>query len=153
MSILGKILGSKEAPKENVYRYPAATDYFKVIAGTEIEEMEPVTFGDNGKMTELQYRELLEDNQSIFDEYDRTGALPEIKYESFEDIDRLAPEWKRLNDFKTEFMEVGTRIEVEKRISGKYKVTTNGKHRLFIAQKYKMKVMVHVCQEICVKEV
>lgn len=122
-------------------------NYMKVINGFEIADMEMPPFEQGHWSKEDAYKSYLENMQSLIDEYEQTGRIRAIEYTSLDDIDKRAEEKKNIDIFNNSFLKPGNRIDVEKTIDGKYKVI-NGRHRMYIAQKYGLKLLVHVSQEV-----
>ena len=121
-------------------------DDWKVISASEIEDLEPPRFG--AENSELSYKEYLESVQPLIEEYEKSSSIHLLEYNSFDDVLKNANEQCRLNNFKLSFMGAGC-IQVEKRLSGQYKVIDSGYHRMYVAKKYNLKVLVHVVQEEC----
>ena len=122
-------------------------NYMKVISGSEIADIEAPAFGQGHWTTEDVYRTNLENMQPLIDEYERTGMVHTVEYNSLDDIEKNAEEQRKLDVFNNSFLKPGNRIDVEKTIDGKYKVI-NGRHRMYVAQKYNLKLLVHVSQEV-----
>lgn len=125
-----------------------ATDYLKVIYPSEIVEMEIPSFNQSDWSAELEYKESLERIQPLIEEYERTGSIHDLTYSSISDIDKNADEQRTINNFKFFFMDKRNWINVEKTLSGQYRVLDNGQHRMYIARKYDLKLLVHVSQEV-----
>lgn len=121
-------------------------DDWKVIFASEIEDLEPPRFGVEN--SELSYKEYLESVQPLIEAYEKSGSIPLIEYNSLDDVSKKVNEQCRLNNFKLSFMGAGC-ILVEKTLSGQYKVIDSGYHRMYVAKKYNLKVLVHVVQEEC----
>lgn len=118
------------------------TDYFRVIEPSEIEYNSKIPdFGVPGRPSEEEYKDYLKSVQYLIEEYQNTGAIC-----SFDNIKKYS-EQEKLNKFKCCFLD-GDCIAVEKTLSGKYRVLFNGYHRMYVARKYGLKLLVHVCQEV-----
>lgn len=133
----------KKHKKEKIYQ-TFSTDYMKVISASEIADMEEPPFNQSKWSSEESYRLYLESVQSIIEEYEKNGKLPEITPN--EEIAH-PEECKKLVNFRYDFLDFASYIAVEKTIDGKYKVCCNGRHRMYVAKKYGLKLLVHVSQE------
>lgn len=103
-------------------------DYL-LIQPSEIGETKIPEFGVHGRPKEEQYRKLLEDSQIYFQKY-----LEKPANESFylnEDCDAA-----------TVFLDFANAVTVRKQKDGKYYVTSNGYHRMYIAKKYNLPLLV-----------
>jgi hypothetical protein len=132
--------------KEN--RRIVTTDYLQVIEASEIVEMEAPPFNQAQWKDESDYKSYLESVQPLIEEYERTGSIHNLEYNSFNDIERNRDEQHNLKHFRDSFMDAGQWISVEKSIDGKYRVVSNGRHRMYVAKKYGLKLLVHVSQEV-----
>lgn len=134
--------------KENVENhFLVSTDYMLVIKPDEIAEMDAPMFGKSHYGKELEYKTYLECIQPLVEEYERTGRIHTLEYNSFADIKKNQEERKILDNFNYSFLNCANWVDVEKRISGKYRVCSNGRHRMYVAKKYGLKLLVHVTQE------
>lgn len=133
----------KKHKKEKIYQ-TFSTDYMKVISASEIADMEEPPFNQSKWSSKESYRLYLESVQSIIEEYEKNGKLPEITLN--EEIAH-PEECKKLVNFRYNFLDFASYIDVEKTIDGKYKVCCNGRHRMYVAKKYGLKLLVHVSQE------
>ncbi len=134
----------KELPNTKI----VSTDYLKVIYPSEIAEMEVPPFNQSHWPDELIYKESLEHVQPLIEEYEHTGSIHTLEYNSYDDIERYRTERHELNKFNYSFMDRNNGISVEKMLSGQYRVLNNGRHRMYIAKKYNLKLLVHVTQEV-----
>ena len=125
-----------------------ATDYMKVINAAEIDEMRMPAFNQSHWGSEEDYKLYLESVQSLIEEYEQTGAIHTLEYNSLDDIEKNREEQHKLNQFNSSFLSVGHYINVEKTLTGKYKVVSNGRHRMYVAKKFGFKLLVHVAQEV-----
>ena len=123
-------------------------DYLQVIEASEIAEMEAPPFNQAQWIDELDYKSYLESVQPLIEEYEQTGSIHNLEYNSFNDIESNRDEQHNLQHFRDSFMDVGQWISVEKSIDGKYRVISNGRHRMYVAKKYGLKLLVHVSQEV-----
>lgn len=122
-------------------------DYMKVITAYEISPMKEPPFALADWASEEEYRAYLEDVQPLIKEYETQGKIHDLVYETFEDIDRNRNEQHKINQFKWSFLNSAEWINVEKTMEGTYKVVTNGRHRMYVAKKYFLNLIVHVTQE------
>lgn len=127
-------------------------DYFKVISPEEIQEMDEPPFNEGQWSSEEEYKEFMERMQPLFDEYDCNGKIHTVEFKTIEDITRYRDEWRRLNNFNAQFLQSGQYINVVKNPDGTYKVASNGRHRLYVAKKYGLRVLVHVAEERTIKK-
>ena len=84
----------------------------------------------------------------MIEEYEKSGSIHLLEYNSFDDVLKNVNEQCRLDNFRKTFME-GNCIMAGKMLSGQYKVIDSGYHRMYVAKKYNLKVLVHVVQEEC----
>lgn len=106
--------------------------YFTVIKPEEIGNVKEIKdFECSNRWKEEDYKNYLESVQQLI-----------TNYEKIEDVDTI-------NDkkFYVDFFNFSNRITVTKTKYGKYEVTDNGHHRMFIAKKYGLKLIVYVEQE------
>lgn len=122
-------------------------DYFKVIDAAEIQDLEEPPFNQSPYLSEEEYKMYLEKAQILFDEYSNTGSIHTIEYKSLEDIEKNREEERFLCNFRYSFLHYGKCICVRKTMDGTYKVTSNGRHRAFVAKKYELRLLVHVIEE------
>lgn len=136
-------------------------DYFKVIDTAEIAEVNPndIVFGDKRRLTEEGYKLEVEKMQPWIDQYQKYGnieAFEKFYYESLilkdRDYERFFCEEihnakRSFSHFKCDYF-TNNRIEARKTINGQYEVTTNGKHRMYVAKKYGLRLIVHVSEEV-----
>ena len=95
-----------------------------VISASEIADIEIDDFGINGRHSEYDYKELLEKYQYIFNTFDSD--------KSYADMD----------EFYSLFLDSGGAITVCKGKNGLYEYASNGRHRLYVAKKYNLSVLV-----------
>lgn len=124
-----------------------SVNYMKVINSDEIGFVEPPPFGQSHYGSEIEYKQYLESVQSLIEEYENTGAIHSLKYNSFEDMKKNFKTQQKINDFKNSFLFCGNWINAEKTLNSKYIVCSNGRHRMYVAKKYGLKLIIHVCQE------
>jgi len=130
----------------NTSLYYLPTDYYIVINANEIAELEVPPFC--GKYSsEDEYREYLEKVQPLFSEYQNDGRIHTINFETLDDIEHNYNELLFLNNFNSSFLSWSNHINVRKDINGLYHVTTNGRHRMYVARKYGLYLLVHVSEE------
>jgi hypothetical protein len=129
-------------------RRVVTTDYLQVIEASEIAELEAPPFNQAQWKDESDYKAYLESVQPLIEEFERTGSIHTLEYNSLDDIERNREEQHTLDVFRYSFMDVGQWIGVEKSIEGLYRVVSNGRHRMYVARKYGLKLLVHVSQEV-----
>lgn len=125
-----------------------STDYMQVIEAAEIIDMEIPLFHQGKWGSEDEYRVYLESVQFLIEKYEHMGAIHTLRYDMFSDILKNREEQLMINNFKASFMEAEHWVNVEKTIEGKYRVVSNGRHRMYVAHKYGLKLLVHVSQEV-----
>lgn len=126
-----------------------STNYFKVIEPSEIlYDSQIPKFDLCGRRSEKEYMDYIKSVQYLIEEYRNTGKIHSIEYTSFDDIKKYREEQEILDAFRDNFLSIGKSITVEKTCTGQYKVVSNGYHRMYVAKKYGLKLLVRVCQEI-----
>ena len=128
-------------------------DYLCVIDGSSIEDPNrPVFFEKYGKKDEAFYEDLVRSFQPLIREYECTGTIHTLEYNSFDDIERNREEFSFIGNFQKIFMDSANYIDVIKTAYGKYRLTYGGYHRAYVAKKYGLKLLVHVSgEEVLVK--
>lgn len=140
---------AKKCFKRNNRKILVFTDYLQVIEASEIAKMKAPPFNISHWKDKSDFKGYLESIQYLIEEYKTTGSIHDLDYNSFEDIEQLRKEKSILENFKYCFMGVGERIDVERSfIDGKYRVLSNGRHRMYVAKKYNLKLLVYVSQEV-----
>lgn len=119
------------------------SDYYTIIYPDEIMPMDEPEFSVSHWYSELEYKQFLEQMQPLMEWYEASCF-------SFTDCVHDDDE-KMTSLFENSFVDVGHRIDVEKIPSGKYRVVSNGRHRMYVAKKYKLKLLVYVVQKIHLK--
>lgn len=114
-----------------------------VISGNEIVDLETPMF-DGKYAKEEEYKKLLEEMQPLFNEFDCTGSVSEPKYEDMEKIVSKRNEQRLYDNFFRTFINLANRIEVEKTADDLYKPVYDGYHRLYVAKKYGLKILVYL---------
>lgn len=123
------------------------TDYYTVISPDEIQALRQPPFEQGAYLSELDYKNYLEKVQFLFDEYETTGSIHEIHFDSIEDVAKKREEKRFLDNFRAAFLDCGRHINVGRTLDGTYKVVSNGRHRMYVAKKYNLRLLVHVAQE------
>lgn len=101
---------------------------YKIIQPSEVAEISRPEFDTRGRRSEEEYRQLLEDSQEYFKLY---VANPNNKqYYIYEDCDAAT-------------VYIHNAVTVKK-INGKYVMASNGRHRLYVAKKYNLPLLVCV---------
>lgn len=113
---------------------PYSNKEYRLINPTEIDDIDKPEFGKYNRRTELEYKQLLEDSQEYFCKY-----VENPNNNSF---------WiyKHVNAAYL-YIDIGHAITVCKKENGKYIVASNGRHRLYVAKKYELPVLVCVFDE------
>ena len=113
--------------------------YLTVIKGYEIAEIDSSLFDLEKRSGEESYKALLVSMQPIFKEFQKNGFL-DTTSGSDEEI-------KLKQDCISKFIdENGPYINVIKK-KNIYYVATNGRHRMYVARKYNLDILVHVLEE------
>lgn len=124
-----------------------SVDYYRVIEPSAIREMKAPEFNMSQWSSEEEYRAYLESVQPLIDEYASTGTIHTIEYQTMEDVAKYRDEAMFLNNFKASFLNFGSHVNVRKCLDGTYEVSSNGRHRMYVARKYGLKLLVHVSDE------
>ena len=103
-----------------------------VIQPWEIAKIEKPELGEFGRETEEQYRELVKNSQEYFKWYVRTKS--DAPYYLNEEIDCAYL-----------YLDIAHAITVGKMRNAKYGICSTGRHRLYVARKYRMPLLV-CCQ-------
>ncbi|MCR5608111.1 MAG: hypothetical protein K6G26_03530, partial [Lachnospiraceae bacterium] len=111
---------------------------------TEIDDIEKPLFGEGKRGTEESYKNYLESVQSLILEYEENYKIHEIHSNTMKEVFENMSEKIFLNAFKDNFLSANGRIGVKKKSSGKYTVSTNGYHRMYVAKKYGLKLLVYI---------
>ena len=111
------------------------TDYFEVITPEKMVVEDKISFDKYGKASEERYRRFLEKDQPIINAYEKN-----------QDMEGLIEDHEFYEHFRA-FFDPDCWINVAKFSDNKYIVTTNGNHRMYVAQKYGLKLIVHVGEE------
>lgn len=149
MSILNlfKRKDVKEQIGEESIRQRSA-DYYTIIGPSEISiPVDEILFSKGTWSSEDEYREYLTKVQPLIDEYETSGEIHTINYDSMEDIELHREEQRMLDSFNDTFLSYRSHINVTKQLDGTYKVASDGRHRMVIAKKYNLRLIVHVCAE------
>lgn len=85
--------------------------------------------------------------QPLIEEYERTGEIHTIEFKSLDDVTLLGEEKRFLDQFRHSFLDCGSHINTVKKLDGTYIVASNGRHRMYVARKYGLKLLVHVAGE------
>lgn len=122
-------------------------DYFVVIEPKEIKSLKKPPFEQGAYGSESDYRRYLEEVQPLFDEYESTGNIHTISYASMDEISEKRDEKRFLDNFRVSFLDCSQYVNVGRTLDGRYTVVSNGRHRMYVAKKYNLRLLVHVTQE------
>ena len=100
-----------------------------LIQPSQIEKIQKPEFGTWRRETELEYKQLIEDSQEYFRKY-----LENPSNESYYIYEHC--------DAAYVFVDIANVITVGKNANGKYEMAYNGRHRLYVARKYKLPLLV-----------
>ncbi|MCR5105465.1 MAG: hypothetical protein K6B68_13610 [Eubacterium sp.] len=89
---------------------------------------------------EDEYREYLEKSQPLFDEFERTGKIAEVEALKGRPMVGLTSEEEWLLCFEHVMMRADC-VTVEEQ-DGRYIISSNGRHRMYVAKKYGLKLLV-----------
>lgn len=103
-----------------------------VIQSWEIAKIEKPEFGEFGRETEERYRELVKNSQEYFKWYVRTKSDAPYYLNERTDCAYL-------------YLDIAHAITVSQMRNAKYGICSNGRHRLYVAKKYRMPLLV-CCQ-------
>lgn len=148
---LKRLLSKTKKKLKNCKYERIITDYMKVINPCDMVEIEKPLFDKSHWGKEEDYKLYLENIQPLIEEYELTKTIHTLKYNSLADVKKNRDEQNRLNHFNNSFLSAANWINVEKMLNGKYRITTNGFHRMYVAKKYNLKLLVHVAQEVVEK--
>lgn len=116
-------------------------NYHMVISSSEISSSEIPPFEKSSHHgTELEYKKYLEELQPVFEICKMKSGVPHR-----EDVPFLSDfEW---NHFYSSFVDAGDCINVKKLPDNTFAITSNGAHRMYVAKKYGLQLLVHVSDE------
>ena len=120
-----------------------SADYLIVIKGDEIAEMDEPSFNLGKWGDEQMYKSLLIEMQPLFDEYRKSGSLDSPFPINGTDDDIMFYNQKQ----KCISLFISSYIQTVKTKDQKYKVTSDGRHRMYVAKKYSLDILVHVAAE------
>lgn len=124
--------------KENV----SMINKYLVIDGNEIIDFETSIFNENN-IKEIDYKNLLEQMQPLFDEFKCTGDIKKSQYTNMDEIVLRRAEQKMYDDCMWNFINPVNRIEVQRLGNGLYK-PMDRYYKLYTAKKYGMKILVYL---------
>ena len=126
-------------------------DYYECIIDSDriLIDKRP-EFNQLNRPSEQSYKNFLTESQPYIDEYLIKGTI-ENKYNQLQDMSievnlKRVNEERRLSKFRNALFGTDS-INVSKTKEGYYRVAKNGRHRLYVAKKYKIRVLVHVILE------
>lgn len=140
-------LKKKKGEKHGVRIEQKTTDYYKVIRPDEIAELPAPPFNQSQYGSEADYVSYLRLVQPLIEEYERTGEIHTIEFKSLDDVAQYSEEKRFLDQFRYSFLDCGSHINTVKKLDGTYIVASNGRHRMYVARKYGLKLLVHVSDE------
>lgn len=100
-----------------------------IIQPSEIGRLEKPEFGTGRRGTELEYKKLIEDSQEFFQRYIENPTTDSFYIEEKKDAAYI-------------FVDIANAITVGKNEYGQYEMDSNGRHRLYVAKKYKLPLLV-----------
>lgn len=116
---------------------------YLVINAMDIADVETPVFGGR-YAEESDYRNLLEDMQKLFDEFATTGTVKAPEYDHIDDIPLKRRDQIGYDNFMRTFISTANRVTVRKGFDGRFYPVTDGFHRLYVAKKYGLKILVCV---------
>ena len=157
MSILERIFSKSKKPDskdnmaEKIVNDTIIVDRYEVIEPDRILITEKPEFGTYRRQTEEEYKEFLLKAQPFIKEYVENGKIHNPLDDEINSLDKERSierfnKVREVNQFNTCFLGSES-IRVRKTINGKYTMCGNGRHRLYIANKYNIKLLVHVVEE------
>ena len=114
---------------------------FRVIYPEEMADAEIPPYGGRYRL-EMEYKDFIERSQPLFDEYEQTGRIHEVEALIGKPMVGLSDKEEWLLDF--EHCMLGPDCVTFEEHDGKYVISSNGSHRLFVAKKYGLKLLVKV---------
>lgn len=114
---------------------------FRVIYPDEMADEENPPFGGRYKL-EPEYKDYLERSQRLFDEFEQTGRIREVDAIIGKPMVGLSDGEAWLLDFKHIMLGPDCVKVIEQ--GGKYVISPDGRHRLYVAKKYGLKLLVKV---------
>ena len=121
-------------------------DYLRVIRADEIGKFAKPPFPWKGH-TEQQYRFFLEKYQTAFGIFEENNSGYKAENDILKDISQSYKEQKDVDTFENVFLDYGSCVFAQKNYNGKYQVCSGGFHRMYVAKKYGLKLLVRVMQE------
>ena len=133
----------KQAIPQTSTQNTKSVDYLIVIKADEIAEMDEPPFNIGKWGDEKKYKSLLIEMQPLFDEYRRNGTLdsPFPINGTNEEISIYKQKQKCISLF------ISSYIQTVKTKDQKYKIASDGRHRMYVAKKYSLDILVHVAAE------
>ena len=104
-------------------------------------DVELPPFGGRYRL-EKEYKEYLEKSQPLFDEFEKTGRIVEVEALVGKPMVGLSDEEEWLINF--EHIMMGPDCVTVEEQDGKYVISSNGGHRLYVAKKHGLKLLVKV---------
>ena len=113
---------------------------YMVLYPDEIPNVEYPGFGGVRRKTEEEYLDYVRKGQPYFDEYEKTDKIAEIEALRGKPMVGLSLHEEWLLDFEHNFLGPNSvTVEIQ---NGKYVLSSNGSHRLYVAKKYGLKLLV-----------
>ena len=117
-----------------------------IINGRKLKRMDKPPFDSGHWGSEKDYKDYLLRIQPLIEEYRSTGWVDNIPFDFRNDPEDKIEEIRKENAlrgcFRSDFLQAINYIVVKRCRFGKYRVTTNGRHRAYIAKKYGLNLIV-----------
>ncbi len=117
---------------------------YRVINGSDIEDVGEPEFNISHWVTEEIYKKDLEEALPYFEEFSKTGTIKKYPYNSLDDIQKHYDLNQKIHNVERNYMDSGNHVSVIETANGKYIAAVNGRHRLYVARKYNLKILVYV---------
>lgn len=137
-------LFSEKIDKNPIIETSIPVKKYRVINGSDVEDMEEPEFSIAHWVSEDIYRKDLEESKVYLEEFKNTGTIKKYPYESLDDIPKYYDLNQKIRRFEDNYMDSGNHVSVIETPEGKYRSCTNGRHRLYVAKKYNLDIMVYV---------
>lgn len=119
---------------------------FIVLRPDEIPNIDYPGFGGTRRKTQAEYLDYVQKGQVYFDEYERTGHIAALKALKRKSLVGLSEHDEWLLAFEHNFLGPDcASVEIEK---GEYVLSSNGSHRMYVAKKYGLKLLVKLRKHV-----
>lgn len=113
---------------------------YRVLTPVELPNIDRPPFNNGRYRSEEDYFEYLKKGQPYFEEFERTGQIAEIAALIGRPLAGLSEHDEWMLDFEHNFLGPDC-VTVEEQ-DGKYVLSSNGRHRMYVAKKNGLKLLV-----------